>query len=363
VRLHKLAVLAVIVAMPAIVAGGQAQPTELRTSEGVAYLLRMERLRRTEDVCVLIRGDGQYHLERLVADKARIFEGALDAPTLQNLEHILADGELFQLTQDKIIMPLISEMDELDISVLRPGHWQNLRFPPGDSRAHYGRILNPLIKWFENIQREQHRELSEDAARNSCLPTRTLELKTRGPAASGGSTAATPLSSSTTSATNNYVFRLESHKIGGQTAENTCIIVYPDGRYHLERKTQRIASKEVSIAVFEDAVWAGELQKLTQILDNPELQKKTYEEPPYGRPMLEAEFTSLTVPRVDHLQKVSIWRGSEFRRLGSIGGPPPLIDHGSKLLKPLQQWLKNNIEQRKTSALPGTTPSKCVPAL
>jgi hypothetical protein len=116
-------------------------------SNATAYLFRMERMRRAEDVCVLVRGDGQYHLERLFADRTDIFEGSLPPAELQELLRILDSDELFQLRQEKIETPLISsDFDELLVGVLRPEHWQNLRFPAPESRKPYQPLLNPLLK-------------------------------------------------------------------------------------------------------------------------------------------------------------------------------------------------------------------------
>ena len=110
----------------------------------------MERMRAAEDTCVLLRGDGQYQLERLFADRTDIFEGSIPPAELQELQHVLDSDELFHLKQEKISAPLIHyDFDQLLVGVLRPGYWQNLRFPDSESRKAYRQSLDPLLKWLD----------------------------------------------------------------------------------------------------------------------------------------------------------------------------------------------------------------------
>src|ERR1700694_3236963 len=89
-------------------------------------LLRRDRPRQNQDTCVLVRRDGQYHLEVLEGAKTRILEGTLSPEQLHNLERTLTDEKLFRLQQDEIRPPLIDfGLDKLFLSILRPGHWQN----------------------------------------------------------------------------------------------------------------------------------------------------------------------------------------------------------------------------------------------
>jgi hypothetical protein len=64
---------------------------------------------------------------------------------LQKLERLLGADELFQLTQEKIVMPMITvDNDKLLLSVLRPGYWQNLTLPDSESRKPLQQSLVPL---------------------------------------------------------------------------------------------------------------------------------------------------------------------------------------------------------------------------
>jgi len=122
-------------------------------------------------VCVLLRQDGQYHLGRVSSDKAQVFEGSISGSTVEELSSLVNRNELHQLSQNKIQLPLVSsERHELILSVHRPNYWQILRFPDPESRKPLRASLDPLITWLGMLQKEKHRQLGEDSAKNNCLP-------------------------------------------------------------------------------------------------------------------------------------------------------------------------------------------------
>src|SRR5260370_8907332 len=146
----------------------------------VPYWLRMERLRSDQDVCVLVRRDGQYYLERLHPYGIRVFEGELPNGALGSLENLLTKDRLFQLQQSDIAVPhTTGDMDQLFVSVLRPAHWQNLEFDSAESRKPYEEFLNPLLKWLDDLQKEKAKELTEESGRNTCPTAREVKLQTR----------------------------------------------------------------------------------------------------------------------------------------------------------------------------------------
>ncbi len=134
-----------------------------------------------ENDCVLVRGDGQYHLERETAQKTEIFEGMLSLPELQKVEHLLSADELMALNDDKLLKPSSAGPSvQVILSVHRPGHWQNLTFAEPGSWESYQESVVPLIKWLEEMRKAKKRvKLREEIARNNCLPPPKLELKTR----------------------------------------------------------------------------------------------------------------------------------------------------------------------------------------
>jgi hypothetical protein len=158
--------------------GARAQSSEAQTP---SYLMRLVHVGRYENVCVLVRGDGQYHLERDTAQKTEIYEGNLAPTELEHIQHLLSADELFDLTQDKIAKPAEAEHDlQLILSVHRPGYWQNLTFPVASSWETYHESVVPLVQWLDEMRRVKNRvKLREEQARNNCLPPPKLELKVR----------------------------------------------------------------------------------------------------------------------------------------------------------------------------------------
>jgi hypothetical protein len=146
-----------------------------------AYLMRLVHAHTYENVCVLVRGDGQYHLERETAAKTDIFEGTLPLPELQRVERFLAANELFELAEDKALKPTSAgDSVQVILSVHRPGRWQNLTFPTPASWESFHESVVPLIAWLEELRKVKNRvKLREEIARNNCLPPPKLELKTR----------------------------------------------------------------------------------------------------------------------------------------------------------------------------------------
>lgn len=140
----------------------------------------MERLQSDQDVCVLVRRDGQYHLERLHHYGVRIFEGTLPDRELASLEELLTKDGIFQLQQSDIAQPhSTGAPDKLFVSVLRPAHWQNLEFDSAESRRPYEEFLNPLLKWLDDLQKTKTKEVTEESGRNNCLPSKEIKLQTR----------------------------------------------------------------------------------------------------------------------------------------------------------------------------------------
>lgn len=146
-----------------------------------SYLMRLVHAHVYENDCVLMRGDGQYHLERETAQKTEIFEGMLAQPELQKVEHFLSADELLALNEDKLLKPSSTGPSvQVILSIHRPGHWQNLTFAEPGSWEAYQESVVPLIKWLEEMRKSKNRvKLREEIARTNCLPPPKLELKTR----------------------------------------------------------------------------------------------------------------------------------------------------------------------------------------
>jgi hypothetical protein len=317
-------------------------------SSTASYLLRLERSRADVDVCVMVRGDGQYHLERQWAEKTDVFEGTLRLSELQFLEHIVDQDQLFYLKQDEISAPLMSQgLDRVALAVLRPGHWQSLNFYAPESRKPFASLLDPLLKWLNEVQGEKHIKLRAEEAEDHCLPDASVHLKIRGsnrPVEERGASS----QQQDKPALPGYTFFMTRTSIKKIQAEKTCIIVKPDGRYHVERRDQRAGDSTISSNIFEGSVGSAGMQQLQQLLDAPELRNRTDDDDPQDQTLQELDLTHLMIPRNGHVQQISFWR---YLR-PFVVGRAAVRDNGTNLLDPLNQWISANLEENRATALP-----------
>jgi hypothetical protein len=306
----------------------------------------MERQRGLEDSCILVRSDGPYHLEKDNGDKVDVYEGDLPPDRLLQIEHWASADELFQLTQDKIIAPIFGQgKDALILAVNRPGRWQNLSFPTPSTWQPYEQSVVPLAKWFDEMLSAKHKvKRREEEARSNCIPPHEIKFSSRD---------RTPKPH----VLRDFLFVLSITRIDGKTGMKTCSVVYADGRFHREVRTQTMGSSTVSTAVYEGKETDEELQQLRTILSSPDLQAPRSQLLPSGGLMKEGEIAALIVPDRQKTRTTLFWR---YVPEGLMGAK--IYDEsGMKQLGPLAQWVKSDIESRSAVPVPNGTLNDCVP--
>ena len=347
----------ILVLLPALWASDQ-QAVGTTT---VPYLLRMERLRSGQDVCVLVQRNGQYHLERLHPYGIRVFEGKLPNGALAALESLLMKDRLLRLQQSDIDVPLITgDLDNLFVSVLHRDHWQNLEFSSAESRKPYEEFLNPLLKWLDDLQKEKAKELTEESGRNNCLPPKEIQLQTR----SGEKISSMHTGASTVSPA--YILRTLTRRFDSSRIENSCVIIRDTGVYHV-RRSQQLARKETKTTVLDGTFSAEAINSLRVLIDADQLRKWPTENPPLAR-LQAATVTNLSIPREDRVQQITVWRyvfTPATHNLGSLRSSdlPGIDDHGTGLIRPLDEWMKRNLPLEKE--IPTSNPGnpQCLPDL
>jgi hypothetical protein len=355
----------------------QAAPSSQSTKEPT-YLMRLERIRKGEDVCVLLRGDGQYHLEFQTGQNVKVFEGELDPDGVRQAIHIVSLDQLFDLEQKRIPEPLLTaDDDQVMLAVLRPRDtWQQLTFPDSPSRDPYRDALVPLLEWFDRIQKRKGRSLSEEAGRNSCLPPRNLEFATRTPTlrapdATNSNSTSEPDTADAfprdahaapegTSPEPTYIFRMvESEYVKG-TITMSCRIVSRSGQYHFVKQSREPGSRKVRSVMRDGVLNEGQMAVLRQILRAPELKEPRPSPRPSGSAMLLGEGPTQSVlwfPQDGTVQKVEAWRSVQI-----VGGrlTGNAQDHGMKALTPLRDWARQNLEESKAIATTNPSNMQCL---
>ena len=338
-------------------AQGSAQATETGAS---TYLLRLERAHYLQSVCVLLRGNGQYHLERHNPQKIRIFEGSLHDDELRNVVHIVSGDRLFNLEQKQIPdLMLKADNDQVILEVHRPGSWQQLIFPDSASRQPFRDAMDPLLKWLDAVNKRKVPELSEEAGRNNCLPSSKLGFSQRKPdPPEQPVTSPLPVASVPLTRQETYALQMFDNRVVNYRTEATCLLVSPSGAYHLVKQSKSY-SNGLTSAVLDGTLTPMGLASLRAVLDAPDLMNHPEEK--LGHEVIltsDSYFTRLNIPRGGKIQQIAAWKS--YRIINQTLSRS-VEDHGTKLLASLREWLKANVNEK--SAIPTSNPPnpRCIP--
>lgn len=324
------------------------------------YLLRIERARSLQSNCVLLNGAGEYHLERHTLHKVRVFEGTIDAAELRNVIHILSGDLLYNLQQSQIPdLMLKSDDDQVTIDIHRPSSWQQLTFPDSASREPFRETMNPLMQWFEALNKKKMRELSEEAGRNNCLPPSKTEFAQRKEKEKQPPQPATntPPATNVPPPPSNYMLQMLDNRLGNDKFQFTCLLVSPTGAYHLVKQSKS-SRGALSNTVLDGTLAPTALASLRDILDAPELVNQP-DETEFEPVFMGGNYvTRLAIPRGAKVQKIAAWKS--YRIVNQVM-TRSVEEYGTKLLAPLRDWLNTNLDEHK--AVPTANPSnpRCSP--
>lgn len=322
------------------------------------YLLRLERASYLQSVCVLLNRNGQYHLERHTPEKVRVFEGNLDAEELRDIIRILSGDRLFNLEQKGIPdMMLKSDNDQVMLEIHRPGFWQELSFPDSASREPFRDAMDPLLKWFDTLNKRKKHQLSEEAGRNNCLPPSKPQFAKR----SNGQAEPVPGVPPPTNVPPppTYTLQMFDNRMVNYAAQATCLLVSTTGTYHLVKQSKRY-SRGMNSAVLDGTLNAAELASLRALLDAPDLVNQPAEKQEHELIFTgDSYFTRLAIPRGVTVQKIAAWKS--YRIINNTLSRD-VEDHGTKLLAPLHEWLKANINENNAIGVPTPSNPRCNPS-
>jgi hypothetical protein len=166
-----------------LIAGGLpafGQSERPANSETSPYLVRVQRTTPGNTICVLLRHDGQFHLETSHGDRTKVLEGSLPSSELLKVRRMLDSDGLPRLSQDKPGSPKTTPVSEiLQISIFRTDHWQNLVFIDDNGSQSVPRSLGPLLNWLGSLHLQPHQQLNEDESKNNCQSPKKIELEKR----------------------------------------------------------------------------------------------------------------------------------------------------------------------------------------
>lgn len=221
------------------------------------YLLRMEHTKFESHDCVLLRKTGFFHLEFDSGESTKVFEGTLNANRIRQIHSDLQERGFQTLSQEKIEEPLIRRPEFLRLEVSRDDHWQELIFRSAESQEPYRRSLQPLVRWLDDLHKAPHKELSEDAGKNNCLPPGKIALKKRSGEVSS-ETAPTagknfpPADSSNRQPKSEAVptlLQVSSLTVKSHAVRQTCVLIIANGFYRAEEEEQKQGSKRMETKI------------------------------------------------------------------------------------------------------------------
>jgi hypothetical protein len=340
--------------------------------------MRLERQTRSEDVCVLVHSDGQFHLERIAPGvfQSRIYEGTFPADQVAELRQMLDNDKLKGATQQQIKMELVGEdQDQVLLAIDRANGWQSLHFPSGNSRKPYKEALDPLLKWLDRAKQQPH--AMPNAVSDRCMPAKDANAETQTASAGSGSKASAEIKSSEK---NPYLMRfVEDHMSTSQehaasivrgmqedsvdaTVEQTCMIVYASGKYRLE-KTKQIMNDKPRSQVYLSTLTDSQLGELKQLLSDPQVANLQHTTDAVAGGIREGEIVNLAIPRGPHTQMLSFASrfGVRTQAAGMKDNLTTQVDEELNNIKPLRKWLKSNLEDRKGAPAKDEAATNCMP--
>lgn len=295
----------------------------------------MERVQSGEAVCALISDDGSYRLEKVMQNKNEMYMGTIDPSRLDQLRKLLANQQLNGLSQADIHKPLITDTaDDVQLAIRRDAGWQELLFLSPASRKPFKESLDPLLRWFQDLQKQRSSATRIAGSRTSCMPPPETQVVI----VADSATAKT----STQAESSGYLFRIYSGHFYHGRVDTSCTVVFVDGRFHREHGGQTYM-QERRDKITEGKVDADAVPQLRGILNMPALKDSpdNPEEPPQW--VMEASWTHLDIPRTDRVQKLLF--ETTFNTINSateIGGKSNMGYRISDktILEPLTHWMK-----------------------
>jgi hypothetical protein len=305
------------------------------------YLLRMEHTSLESHECVLLQKTGFFHLEVDGYESTRVFEGTLSASQLGRLQNDLQNPELKVLSQPQIEEPLIRKPEFLALNISRSESGQQLIFRSAESQERYRKSLRPILQWLDNLHKQPHKELSEDAGKNNCLTPGRIALKKRTEeapsataAAAGNQTA--PMGSSNSPAANAQpvptLLHLSSLSVKSHMTRQACVLIVGNGFYRAEEQQQKEGSKRVETRVTGGKFAPDELSELQRLLDDPAIARIHHRKTSRAVIPMSGEMLNLEIYRASSVQDVVL--SSTFNRRdipffysgdGDISSAQPLL--------------------------------------
>jgi hypothetical protein len=138
-------------------------------------------------------------------------------------------------------------------------------------------------------------------------------------------------------------------------------VLYNDGRFHREESSQS-PGKPPETKVFESSLAPGKLEEVRALLDSSDLKNSTHQAAS-DEWAAEVEVIKLSIPRGYFVQDLVFANYFPLQEnVGGVGLSNNLqrTDKEQKIIKPLQAWLKANVERNNSNPV-NTAGNNCQP--
>ena len=311
-------------------------------------ILRIERVQDGEAVCALISEDGGYRLEKMFQNKNEMYNGTMDISRLEHLRELLRNEQLRGFSQTDIHKPLITDTaDDVQLAIRRDAGWQELVFLAPASRRPFKESLEPLLHWFQDLQKQRPSATRVTGLRTSCMPPAEAQVVLAGDSE--------PKKNGAVSDFSGYFFRIYSGHVYHGRVDASCTVVFADGHFRRERGGQTYM-QERRDTITEGQIDADAVRQLREILNGPILvdSPDNPKEPPQW--VMEGSWTHLDVPRKDKLQKLLFETTfNTLNRHTDIGGKSNMDYRISdkRVLEPLTRWMKEYTDAKSGTQAAG----------
>lgn len=315
-----------------------------------SYLLRLAHENFEGNACVLLQEDGRFHYENGDRYYTRVYEGRAPAAQLNEVNELVQ--KLSTISQKQIEEPLIhGPYDLVDIGFTQDGAWRELLFRTAEGQAPYKKSLQPLLQWMDRLHKLPHRQFSEEAGKQNCLPRHRLRLIPRdeyveqppppmpGPNAATSQPTLAPKPAAIPAKVTPLLQlgMLTRNSLG---ARQSCTLVASDGQFRFEARAQSSGSKSVKTFFTKGRLAPEDLQTLHSLLDAPALAKLRHHEPPGGMALnIMGQVIELYIARGAGVQEL-ILTDSTHRNTFFFGGDGD-VSRADGLLKFVHQHLES----------------------
>jgi len=128
------------------------------------------------------------------------------------------------------------------------------------------------------------------------------------------------------------------------TSRHTCILVMPNGRFHLESRVQHLPSSVAKAKIFDYSLDSQQLQRLRDILDDEKIrQLAAYQSPPMPMAVAWSRGFNANIERGTGIQNVGYWTWRGGTPTASPNSAPESVkktwQESEIALGPLIDWL------------------------